>query len=430
MKHLIALLAALMFLSSNQAIASDHDDGEIELKGRNLNLTDLYAFQEASQTGLSSDAGNMILIMNTNPRSLPGQEYFFSTQARYEFHVSRVVDKKKAPTGNSDLIVRFEFANPTADKRQSMTVTVVDNQFNKTHSADKSSRSEPIWTTSISSSKVDKLTLNQLKISNYRLDVFAGLREDPFFFDVERFFDVRADLAAGKPYKGFLATDKASDFTKNYNVNTIVVRLPIDLLKGKSNETVYDIWETISIRNSATGEYRQIERLGRPAINEGLVLSNANLNEFNEIGPKQDLQSSAILGEAGAVLGILAGIGGQPADHVTKVVAGFLPDVMRIDSAITIPVGQPGYVGDFVINDAGAPMLTGGRKIEDDVADQTLTYLVFGTDGLLGSDPAKKVSDNVSYAGHNHRQGHKNLYGQESGKYLSPAKFPYLAQPN
>jgi hypothetical protein len=113
------------------------------------------------------------------------------------------------------------------------------------------------------------------------------------------------------------------------------------------------------------------------------------------------------------------------------VVAGFIPDVMRIDTSVTIPVGKPGYVGDYVINDAGAPMLTGGRKLEDDVVDYTLTYLVFGTNGLLGTDPSKKVSDNVSYAGApgNVRQGHKNLHGQAQGAFLTAASFPFLATP-
>ena len=53
---------------------------------------------------------------------------------------------------------------------------------------------------------------------------------------------------------------------------------------------------------------------------------------------------------------------------------GFLPDVMRIDSAVNIPVGTYAYNGNAVALTspqavAGAVILTGGRKIEDDVAD-------------------------------------------------------------
>ena len=424
-------MIAGMALSPLQTFASDHDDGEMELKGRNLNLTDLYAFQEANQTGMAGDASNLILVMNTNPRSLPGQEYFFSTQARYEFHISRVHDKKKTPTGSDDVTIRMEFSSPDGAGRQRMSMVMIDRNEREINGASRAVNAKAIYTTPISASKAEKLAVSDVMIDGSKVSVFAGLREDPFFFDVERFFDVRADLAAGKPFKGFLPADQANDFTKNYNVNAIVLRIPMELLQTAAKEKTFDVWETISIR-TPRNTYRQIERLGRPAINEGLVLTNKSLNLFNAITPSQDLKGGSYLNEAAAVLGILAKIGGQPSTHVGNVVKGFLPDVLRIDMSAVIPVGSPGYVGDFVINDQGAPMLTGGRKIEDDVIDETLTYLVFGADGLLGSDPNKKVSDGVSYAGApgNRRQGHKNLHGQSEGKYLSPATFPFLATPN
>ena len=52
--------------------ASDHDDGETDRKSRSLNLTDLYVFRENDQDG-SAAAGNLVLIMNTNPRSVARQ---------------------------------------------------------------------------------------------------------------------------------------------------------------------------------------------------------------------------------------------------------------------------------------------------------------------------------------------------------------------
>src|SRR5258708_39712080 len=39
--------------------------------------------------------------------------------------------------------------------------------------------------------------------------------------------------------------------------------------------------------------YKQIERLGRPAVNEGLVVTNDYLNAFNEIPPSAHLRPSA-----------------------------------------------------------------------------------------------------------------------------------------
>ena len=82
----------------------------------------------------------------------------------------------------------------------------------------------------------------------------------------------------------------------------------------------------------------QIERLARPAINEGLVLSNSNLNAFNSIPPSLDLRSdisavNAVLTEAAAVLTVVNNLGtnaGLMPPAVNVVVSQFLPDVMRI----------------------------------------------------------------------------------------------------
>ena len=43
-------------------LASDHDDGETDVKSRALNLTDLYVFREDGQTNNGGDASNLIFI--------------------------------------------------------------------------------------------------------------------------------------------------------------------------------------------------------------------------------------------------------------------------------------------------------------------------------------------------------------------------------
>ena len=87
---------------------------------------------------------------------------------------------------------------------------------------------------------------NNFTVTGTPITVFAGLREDPFFFDVEAFFRVRAALAGGGPGATFFATDDANDFAQGYNVNSIVVRVPISFLQQNS-ETSFDVWETISV---------------------------------------------------------------------------------------------------------------------------------------------------------------------------------------
>jgi hypothetical protein len=234
------MLFALPALAAGMqaALASDHDDGETDIKGRNLNLTDLYAFREDWQTGNTGDRGNLILVMNSNPRSLPQQQYYFSTRARYEVHLSQIGTSNIAPvTASDDITFRFEFDAPDDTNAQGITVTEL--KAGKVVGSDDTGLTTPLGQAPLN---------NSINVGGCGMTVFAGHREDPFFFDVEAFFKFRAAAASGASAAVALAnfTKPGNDFTSGYNVNAIVARIPIRCLQS-SSETVFDIWETISI---------------------------------------------------------------------------------------------------------------------------------------------------------------------------------------
>jgi hypothetical protein len=248
--------------------ASDHDDGETDSKARALNLTDHFAFRTPG------NADSMTLIMYFNPRSLPGYAYFMSTQARYEFHVSRATTRTSAPTGANDLIVRFEATGePDASGVQPVRMTILkDGAEIAAHDG---------ATTSFAGSKTGNVTTNEVDVDGHDVRWFIGARQDSFHFDVIRFFQVRAFLAArffggangnSDPTAGlapncrgdaflsllsggdddaddinlFNPPECAPDFTKGYNVTAIVVDVPIAMLQ-ENGETIFDTWSTISV---------------------------------------------------------------------------------------------------------------------------------------------------------------------------------------
>jgi Domain of unknown function (DUF4331) len=387
----IALISVAAVVSPRFVVASDHDDGETSTKGRNVNLTDLYVFREQDQNA-SAKADDLVFVMNTNPRSIARQQYYFSHNARYEFHISRVINKDDIPSGNDDTVLRFEFGKPEANGQQSYRMLTIANGqvIGKTNGK----------TTALTPDPNAAPIVNSGKVGDNKVDVFAGLREDPFYFDVEQFFRVRAGAAGIGPAVGFKAANQAIDFAKGYNVNSIVARIPRTLLQGNTKTTVFDVWETIAVRDPYTGQYNQVERLGRPAVNEGLVISQGFLAAFNSISPKQDLSDAAAPVRAEAKKTLLAL--GNSNDRANTLLAAFLPDVMRIDTN-----QKSGYVN--AVNAKGAPIT--GRLLLDDTIDQTLTVLT-----------GKPSSDNVSYSGvpGNPAQGHQPLVTQ----------FPYLALPN
>lgn len=247
----ISLVIAISSATFLGVKASDHDDGEMDLKGRSLNLTDLYVFREDWQDSSASN-GNLVLIMNTNPRSLARQQYYFSTQARYEFHLTRVAPGKKTsrPTGKDDVTLRLEFgAADATTKRQPITFTTIRDGVESKVLAGS--------TSSLADMNANSLYINNASIGGSNISVFAGLREDAFYFDVERFFRIRGFLATGVntlgsgPIQGganvFRSNATAVDFTAGYNVNSIALRVPISFLQSALQEKVFDVWETVSV---------------------------------------------------------------------------------------------------------------------------------------------------------------------------------------
>ena len=105
----------------------------------------------------------------------------------------------------------------------------------------------PFMTTSFSEGKAGGATENHVTVDGTDVTVFAGLREDPFFFDVEQFLKVRAGAAGLGPSATFKTPEQAVDGFARQNVNSIVVRVPLKLLQTTAAEPIFDVWETISV---------------------------------------------------------------------------------------------------------------------------------------------------------------------------------------
>jgi hypothetical protein len=272
-KYLALAASAIVLVALATSEASDHDDGDNDIKARSLNLTDHFAFKSPS------DPNELSLVMYFNPRSLPGKQYFLSTNARYEFHVSKSETRTSAPTLKDDFLFRFEGGPPDAAGVQNITLTVVKNGTVLGAVTGKS--------TGFAASQANtNVTVNSGNAGGVDVKFFVGMRADSFYFDVNRFFQVRnflarrffggaggnglpidpdptntsanaARLAPNCEGDRFLQGDGdgdainlfnppscAPDFTKNLNVTAIVLNVPIAQLEG----TIFDTWSTISVK--------------------------------------------------------------------------------------------------------------------------------------------------------------------------------------
>jgi len=96
------------------------------------------------------------------------------------------------------------------------------------------------------------------------LTVFAGVREDPFFFDLAQFYKIVPDrnqgssaasclpgVGSGSCPTGFLAAGTASDFFANSNVLSLVVEMPSSIFLNGASGTIVGFWATTSTQSGS-----------------------------------------------------------------------------------------------------------------------------------------------------------------------------------
>ena len=121
---------------------------------------------------------------------------------------------------------------------------------------------------------------------------FVGPREDPFAIDVGRIFDF---LSVGGP---------GTDNLAGVNVHTIALEVPAKVLRRSNAQPVIGVWAATDRRvsadrhapparpaacTSASPQWKQVERLGQPLVNEVLI-PRTKKDYWNTQTPAQDKQ--------------------------------------------------------------------------------------------------------------------------------------------
>ncbi|PYQ01701.1 MAG: DUF4331 domain-containing protein [Acidobacteria bacterium] len=245
--------------------------------------------------------------------------------------------------------------------------------------------------------------------------VFAGTTDDPFYIDLGAAFDsLNFRMAAGG---GVLSpaqdaddnTNFASDDVSGFNVNTIAIEVPIELLTrdGKKHaaddpDAVLGTYGTtsrqkVTVRRKpasnpsalAAGPWRQVQRMGNPLINE-LIIGIGAKDRFSMDEPENDAQFASfflhpILADVFASIGIPVPSGDRtdllPLVTYTGPIippatpAGAIADLLRINTGIPpTPREKQRRLGLLTLLDgdpsnddpAGFP---NGRRPDDDVTD-------------------------------------------------------------
>ena len=213
--------------------------------------------------------------------------------------------------------------------------------------------------------------------------VFAGVRSDPFFFDLTGF--VGTVFGIGDDNLEVI-DDDANDFFAELNTNALVIEVP-DRDLGNGDIAV---WGTTSYRSD--GKWVAGDQMGRPAINTvfntSLVDSNAaeTKNAFNRVKPSRQL--TALDGQfKDNVIATLTNINGAEGTDE----AFGCSDYTRAQARVLARILLPDVITYNVKTEAAGPL--NGRALADDVIDAELGLT---TNGCVTSDGVDAHSDYLS----------------------------------
>lgn len=444
----MSLLCALLL---SPAFASSHREAPAIAKDPTADITDLYAFTSAE------NQYNAVFIMNVNPLELPGggpNFHFFDDDVRYDINIDNEGD------GAADIILRTTFSTTYQQGETFLYNTgAIDNPANlnmvQTYTVQRIVDGVP--STVLSSGTVAPTNVGELSDGGYtpmstsvsgltsdyiatqgQYRFFAGPRQEGFYVDLERTFDL-------------LNVNHADNQNTllGYNVHSIAIEVPKRSLTkdgrpatATNGNGVIAVWGTTSRRRTRvlntngtdtnSGTWVQVSRLGNPLVNEVVIpVQDKDLFNATAVSATGDYQflsyvtDPLLIQYMNALLGVPIptdsdcdaglGIGGRE-DLVLAFLTGH-PSLGTMPSGYALGGAIPGEAKTFAafealrwdITDNGYGQWPDGRYVGDDVVDTALSAV----GGLLCSSGGSGViADGVDSSGLS---------------YLT--SFPYLGDP-
>jgi len=408
----ILILAAVACAST---FAASHRNGPLLLEDQTANLNDLYVFR-SYETGRSN---YLVMSMSAqgfqNPDNGPSY-YKFSDSVLYRFNINN----QRGLDGNPDMQIDFVFQttlrpNPTFVEYfgalkgiddpgiflYQTYVIVIRNLATNVGTyiyTDQNGHALSVAPPNLGPKTTPNYEANFGRPSVFTLSngmrVFAGPRDDAFYFDSAATFDTlnfrapapiltgAADTNTGGP-----AYPAAADGFAGYNISLIAVEVPIQMLTSDgtiptntANANAHiGVWasthrQVVTVRPSPSdpinyGNYVQVDRVANPLTVEALIPLPMK-DYWNRTPPSQDQQFAQYIGNPFFATGILNGVFGLkvPPAPRNDLLGVFVPDLVRVDLTIapTAPASQ-NRLGPLAGDNAGWPF--GGRRPIDDVVD-------------------------------------------------------------
>ena len=401
-------------LAVTSAFAASHRNGPLILEDQTANLNDFYIFRSYEQ----GKSDRVVMSMSTqgfqNPDNGPSY-YKFSDSVLYRFNINN----SRGLDGNPDMQIDFLFQttlrpNPTFVSYFGMidnidssgiylyqTYTVIVRNLHTGQTTyfiqDANNHKLSVAPPNLGPNSTPNYEQNLGQPSVFTLSngmrVFAGPRDDAFYFDSGGVFDTLNFRAPAPVLTGAADTGPGAAFPAavdgfaGYNISLIAVELPISMVTANGSVPTVSTdpnakigaWATtyrtfVTVRPSPQpdqniGEYVQVDRVGNPLTVEALIpLPMKDL--WNRSQPSDDAQFAQFVSDPFFVSGILKGVfklNTAPAPR-TDLLGVFVPDITRIDLTIApTALASQNRLGPLGGDNAGWPF--GGRRPNDDVVD-------------------------------------------------------------
>lgn len=349
LSSVLALSAA--FALPTAVRAADHGDGTSASIDRACDIGDFYFFTDPT------DATKVVLIATIQGFIVPseaGNFGVFDPNVRFRFAIENSGDANFDNTIDVTFSPRATSAATAQTQIARITVSGIKQAF-----------TAPATNPTLADAPNPQVVT---PLPNTGIDFYAGIADDPFFFDIVGFNRFVAKAVAGNATAG-AELSRARDSFAGYNTLAIALRVPIALLRragststtlGANFQTARQAIEspTADGTTRAQGAFRQIDREGIPAVNVALVPFNQK-NRYNASTPSHDKAGSFAPG----IVGTLNALGASPT---------------AINTLASVAVSN----GDILrLNTATASGFPNGRRLEDDVIDTILGIIAGGTLG-------------------------------------------------
>lgn len=425
LKTMVALAIAPLMLAPSSMFASSHREAPITATDRAADVTDWYAFVSYD------NPNNVTFILNVDPLLEPanGPNYFpFDPTVLYQMNVDN--NQSGIPS------VQFQFRFTTAIRQpdlftgfvgglpnnpqitalsgpgseglslsQTYSVTMVKNGTPTNLGSGKTLYAVPSNVGPQTMPSYSTLFNQGIYTLSSGVKVWAGTANDPFFIDLGAAFDsLNFRAGVGPILSPAIDADNthnyAPDAVGGYNVNSIVIEVPITMLTvdgqlhpASDKRAVIGTYgatlrHEYTVRSSpmpveAGGPYQQVNREGNALINE-VIIGTGFKDRFSMDVPANDSQFASfveypVLASVFASLGvptppfprtdllILAQYQAPICPGCTASDAGPVADLLRLNMGIppTAPASQL-RLGFIAGDSAGYP---NGRRPIDDVFD-------------------------------------------------------------